>query len=193
MTLPTAAAASGGYCLGSDSSSVSTLVWIKCPKAKKVLLAAEYAGAILDAGTGANNSGTITSAIDLTNSENYYKWVTTQATSQSYDVDIQIPVPTDYANTPAISFDTYTTDTVNGTLQAEVRYGAAMNTAGTVETSCNFASITPSANSAWQNKTCTLAGTYTAGGFMTVRVRMFSTSAVTAVRVGNITFTYNTY
>lgn len=188
LTLPTAAAATGGYCLGTDSATVSTTVWIKCPKSKTVLLTAEYAGAVLDAGTGANNSGTITSAIDLTNRKNYYNWVTTQATSQSYDVDIQIPIPSDYANTPAITFDTYTTDTTNGTLQAEVR-----DNAGTVESSCNFTAITPSAISAWQNKTCTIAGSYAAGGYLTVRIRMYATSAVTSVRVSNVAFTYNTY
>ncbi len=82
--------------------------------AKKILLTAEYAGAVIDAGTGANNLGSLTSSVDLTNRKNFYKWTTTQVTSQSYDVVVQVPIPSDYsawASTTPITVDVLANDT----------------------------------------------------------------------------------
>jgi hypothetical protein len=189
LTLPTAIGTTG-QCLviNSVAGANAQLGYTACgTHTKKIVIPAEYSGVVLDPGTGANNTGTITSGIDLTNRENYYQWVTTQATSQSYDVDVQVPIPSDFSSWGAtpISVDTYTTDTTNGTIKLEAR-----DTSGVVETSCNFAAITPTATSTWQTKTCTIAGTYTASGYMTLRVRLYTTSAVTNVRIGNITLNY---
>jgi hypothetical protein len=158
--------------------------------AKSIVLTAEYAGAVLDAGTGSNNSGTMTSGIDLTNRMNYYKWTTTQGSNQSYDVAIQVPIPSDFDDWAASSSLTITTrssDLTNGLITLEAR-----DSASGVE--CNFVAVTPGSPNTWATNTSacalTLSGsTYTAGGYMTIRVRLQSPNAGD-VRVGNIVLNY---
>lgn len=155
---------------------------------KKITLAAEYTGSVLDAGSGSNNTGTMTSSIDLTNRMNYYKWTTSQGTNQSYDVVVQVPLPTDFdgwASSNPLSITTYTSNTTNGTITLETR-----DSGGTVR--CNFVSVTPGSTSTWatNNSACTLnTGTYTAGDYMTLRIRMQSPTSGD-VRVGNINLSY---
>lgn len=159
-------------------------------RTNSIQLMPEYANAVLDAGSGSNNVGTLTTKLDLTNRRNYYKWTTTSGTVQSYDVVVQVPVPSDFsawASTTPISIDTYTSDTTNGTITIEAR-----DTAGAVVSGINFASVTPTATSAWQTKSAgTISGTFTAGGYMTLRIRMYSpTSGDT--RISNIKMDYLT-
>lgn len=153
-----------------------------------IVLTPEYANSVLDAGSGSSNTGSMTSSFDLTNRRNYYKWTTTSGTAQSYDVVVQVPIPSNFsawASTTPISIDTYTTNTSTGTVTIEAR-----DTAGTVVTGINFAAVTPTATSAWQTKSAgTISGTYTAGGYMTLRIRMASpTSGDT--RISNIKLDY---
>jgi hypothetical protein len=133
----------------------------------------------------------MTTGIDIANRKNFYKWSTSQATQQSYDVVMQVPLPSDFsawASTTPLTIDTYSTDIVNGTVFLELR-----DSTNSVETNVNFASVTPSSTSTWQTKTSgTVSGTYTAGDYVTIRVRMYSTNTVPAngVRIGNITLNY---
>ncbi|TAH32970.1 hypothetical protein EYC58_02335 [Candidatus Saccharibacteria bacterium] len=154
---------------------------------KKITLNAEYTGSVLDAGTGSNNTGTMTSSVDLTNRMNYYKWTTSQGSNQSYDVVVQVPLPTDFdgwASNP-LSISAYTSNTTNGTITLEAR-----DSSNTVQ--CNFVSVTPGSTSTWatNSSACTLSsGTYTAGDTMTLRIRMQS-PASGDVRIGNINLSY---
>ena len=153
-----------------------------------IVLSPEYAGAVLDPGSGANNTGTMTSKFDLTNRRNYYKWTTTQGTAQSYDVVVQVPIPSGFsawATTTPITVDTYTSNTSTGTVTIEAR-----DTAGTVVSGINFASVTPSSATTWQSVSAgTISGTYTAGSYMTLRLRMTSPTSGD-VRLGNIQLNY---
>lgn len=155
---------------------------------KKIALSAEYLNSVLDAGTGANNTGTMTSSIDLTNRMNYYKWTTTQGSNQSYDVVTQIPLPTDFDGWESpnpLTISTYTSNTTNGTILLEVR-----DSAGSVR--CDFVSVTPVSTGTWtaNNSACTMStGTYTAGDYITVRIRMQSPNGGD-VRIGNINLNY---
>jgi hypothetical protein len=157
-------------------------------RTRSILLMPEYANAVLDAGSGSNNTGSMTSKLDLTNRRNYYKWTTASGTAQSYDVVVQVPIPSDFsawANTTPISIDTYTSDTTNGTITIEAR-----DTAGGVVSGINFASVTPTATTAWQTKSAgTISGTYTAGGYVTLRMRMASPTSGD-VRISNIKLDY---
>ena len=159
-------------------------------RTKSIQLMPEYAGAVLDAGSGSNNTGSMTSKLDLTNRRNYYKWTTTQVTAQSYDVVVQVPIPSDFsawANTTPITVDTYTSNTTTGTVTLEAR-----DTAGTVVTGMNFSSITPTAATTWQSRVPgVISGTYTAGGYMTLRIRMTSPTSGD-VRISNIKLDYLT-
>jgi hypothetical protein len=148
----------------------------------------EYANSVLDAGSGSNNTGSMTAKLDLTTRRNYYKWTTTQGTAQSYDVVVQVPIPSDFsawATTTPISVDTYTSNISTGPITIEAR-----DTAGTVVTGINFASITPTAATAWQTRSAgTISGTYTPGGYMTLRIRMVSPTSGD-VRISNIKMDY---
>jgi plastocyanin len=122
-----------------------------------------------------------------TNRMNYYKWTTTQSTNQNYDIVVQVPIPSDFsawASNP-LAITTYTSNTSNGTITLEAR-----DSANAVQ--CNFVSVTPGTIVTWATNTtaCTLsAGTYTAGNYMTLRIRVQSPQNGD-VRVGNIVLNY---
>lgn len=154
---------------------------------KNITLTAEYAGTTLDA-DGTNNTGTMTSAYDGTNRISYYKWTTTQATAQDYDVILQIPVPSDWSawssSTP-ITIKTYSSNTTTGTI-----LGTLTATNGTVETNWNTCALTPGSNSTWATVTgCSVTGTYAADGIMTLRLHITSPQNGD-VRIGDIVLTY---
>jgi len=159
---------------------------------KKISLNAEYTGAVLDSGTGSNNSGIMTSSVDLSNRMNYYNW-STSGTNQSYDVVVQVPLPNDYdgwASSTPLNISSYTTNTTSGTIKLESR-----DSNGNTETSCSFAantSLTPTSSFTWSSansSNCTIAGTYAAGDNMMLRIRMQASSG-TNVRIGNISLNY---
>ena len=176
---------SSGNTITLSSSGVSLAGTAR--KTKTLLITPEYPNSVLDAGSGSNNTGTMTSGYDMTNRMNYYKWTTSQVTNQSYDVVAQIPIPSDFsAWSGSISVKSYTSNTTNGTITL-----AAIDSAGT--TQCNFVSATPGSTSTWTaTSNCTLsAGTYTAGDYITLRIRLQApTSGDT--RVGNISLSYLT-
>jgi hypothetical protein len=161
--------------------------------AKTLALTVEYPGAVLDA-SGTNNTGTLTAPYDPAQREGYYKWTTSTATpAQTYDVVLTVQVPSDWAawnTTTPVTIDDYTTDLTNGTILA-----ALTDTAGTLETAWNTAgaptcSLTPASASTWTVKTgCNVAGTYTAGGFMNLRVRM-SAMNNSVSRIGTVKLNY---
>src|SRR5690606_12488756 len=143
-------------------------------------------GAVLDAGSGSNNEGTMTSGVNVSDRMNYYKWTTSEATNQSYDVVVQVPIPTDFdgwTTTSPINISTYTSNTTNGTITFELR-----DSTNTVRR--NFVSVTPNANNTWQVRDPgTFTGTYTPGDYMTFRIRMQSPQNGD-VRIGNIYMDY---
>lgn len=158
---------------------------------KRIFLTAEYAGAVLDktalaGGVGDTNTGTMTSSVDYTNRMNYYKWTTTSVANQTYDVVMQVPIPQDFsafAATNPIRISTYTSSTTNGLVTFELR-----DSSNTVIH--NFVSVTPTANNTWQTKDPgTVTGTYTAGDYLTIRVRMQSPTNGD-IRIGNIYLDY---
>jgi parallel beta-helix repeat protein len=163
---------------------------------KTIRLAAEYGGAVLFAGSGlGNNTGTMTSNFDSGSRMNYYDWTTTGVAAQSYDIIVEIPIPSDWSSwssTTPLTISTYTTNTTNGTILGEID-----NSSGTPEANCKFSaptSFTPGSSSTWttSGSTCTLANTttgYTAGDYLTLRLRVQATSGV-HVRVGNVTLSY---
>lgn|GEM_PF-5882032 len=160
---------------------------------KTITLNAEYAGAILDATNDATCSsvtaGTMTAGNDLTNRMNYYNWTATSTTAQCFDVVVQIPIPSDWSawsSTTPFSLQTYSSSTANTGINLEVR-----DSSGSVETNDNFASVNPGSASTWTSTTGggAIGGSYTAGGYMTMRIRM-SAKNTANVRIGNITLTY---
>lgn len=151
---------------------------------KQIRLAAEYTGSVLDAGTGSNNSGTMTSSVDLTNRMNYYRWTSSQTSAQTYDIVVQIPIPQDFSawtdSTP-LSLSSRTSNTSDGAINFELR-----DSSGNVQ--CDFVSL--ATNTAWVTHTpnC-LSGVYTPGDYLTMRIRVSSKDNA-SVDVGNIVLNY---
>ena len=192
LVLPTAAATTG-QCLeaGTVSGGVVPLTWGSCGgggHSKEIVLTPEYAGAVLDNGGAGNDIGTMTSGFDSTQRESYYQWTTIQSTNQVYDVVAQIPVPSDWsswASTTPITVDIKSSNTTNGTVIAKLT-----DTGGTIETNWNTCSLTP-ATTSWTTKTgCTVSGTYSANGVMTLRIILQAPTSGTT-EIGNIVLSYN--
>ena len=162
--------------------------------AKTILLSPEYENTVLNAGTGSNNTGTMTSNYDVLNRMNYYNWTTSQGSDQSYDIVTQVPLPKDFAawdSTTPVSVTGWTSNTTSGTILMEVR-----DSAGAVK--CNFVAVTPGSASTWSTNTtaCTYAlltastPTYTPGDYITIRIRLQAPTGGNNTRVGNIKLNY---
>lgn len=157
-------------------------------RTRSIVLTPEYANSVLDASPGYSNIGSMTSKFDLTNRRNYYKWTTTgTATGQYYDVVVQVPIPSDFsawASTTPITVDNYSND--GSFVMVEVR-----DTSGAVESAINFASIGPYGYNSWQTQTLgAVAGSYTPGGYMTLRLRMRAASSTSDLRISTIKMNY---
>lgn len=199
LTLPTTAPATS-QCLQSGSTTASQLVFGSCGGAashiKTINIPAEYVGAVLDASNDSTcvsaNAGTMTSGFYLSGAvdHNYYKWTTANTVAQCYDVVVRVPVPSDFSSwntTTPITLSAYASD-ASAALNMEVR-----DTAGAVESSYStFPAITP-ASGAWTSITPAdaLAGTYTPGGTMTIRLRMSSINN-DYLELGDLKLSYNT-
>jgi hypothetical protein len=167
---------------------------------KKIILTPEFAGAVLDAASdtggancATNNNGSMTSGFDSASRMNNYQWTSTQTTDQCYDVVVQVPIPSDWsawdASDPiniqlkknAVGSAAYAIGIVDSSGTADGNYTAAYTSPGTLTTS-------------WGDMaTSSLSGTYTAGNYMTIKIRM-TAKQVTAqngiLYLGNITLTY---
>ncbi len=161
---------------------------------KKVLLTAEYSGAVLDVGGCSNNNGIMTSGLDTVGAPrtNYYDWSSSisPSTFHCYEVVAQVPIPSDWA--------AWDTDPIE--IRARAKTSAAdtdvavavYDSAGVVVTNFNFS--TPLAETtSWADITSsTVFGgspTFTAGDYITVKVRMSARNS-DSLRLGNLTLNY---
>jgi hypothetical protein len=160
--------------------------------AKTITLSAEYAGAVLDAASDSScssaNNGTMTSGFDNTNYMNYYRWNGGLA-AQCYDVIVRVPLPADFngwASSTPLSIRTYSNNLTTSTVTVDAR-----DTANVAETGCAYVGATPASTNTWtaMGGSCTLAGTYTANGTMTLRIRMTGDLG-SDVRISTITLNY---
>jgi hypothetical protein len=153
---------------------------------KKITLTPEFAGAVLS-GSG---SGSMTAGYDGTAKKNYYRWTSTQTSDQTYEVVIQVPLPSDWSawvSSNPIAADAWTSSTSNTAMKAIV-----LDTGGTADSGLGGASgmtISPG-NNTWATTTSsTPAGTYAADGIMTIRVTMTAKNSAN-LQLGNITLAY---
>ncbi len=167
--------------------------------AKKIILTPEYAGAVLDAtsDTGgaipcsSNFNGSMTSGYsgDASPRQSYYNWVSAAAAASCYDVVVQVPIPSDWSAWSASNPWSMFTYNSAGTNSTSV-YVEAIDTANTIDTAYSgYVGVSSGTTLASTNLT-TPTGTYTAGGYMTLKIRMFSTTTANNVRIGNITLNY---
>ena len=164
---------------------------------KQIVLVPEYAGAVLDSAGALNDVGTMTSGYDSTQKENYYQWTTSASTNQTYDIVVQIPIPSDFsawASSAPLTVDVNTSDTTNGTV-----VGTLLDTSGAAVTNWNTCALTPtvtgwirSGAGAIDGATCDItSGTWTPGSPSTLMLQLQAPTNGTT-EVGDIILTYLT-
>jgi hypothetical protein len=132
----------------------------------------------------------MTSDFDVTNFHNYYDWTSTVAGSD-YDIFVRVPIPADFSAWNGVG-----TVNVWGTVLGDSVTFAVWDT---VNASVCASSSLISATATWQTVGATTpttpcnytaSGTYTAGGTMTLRIRLTATNANDHVRVAAINLPY---
>jgi hypothetical protein len=173
---------------------------------RKVTLAPEYEGASLT-GDGSSNSGTMTSdfcaasagvgGLPATNASvcntsgdlhSYYSWTTAEGSAQDYDVWIRWRVPDNFdgwASSNPVKVYGKRTDATNNAVTVYV-----YDTAGTLENSGG----TQVAGTSWTQTAveASFAGTYTAGSYMTIQIKVTADTGGDSVQVGEIDLDYLT-
>ena len=109
---------------------------------------------------GTSNVGRLRTTIS--SNEHLYTWSTTRVTPQDYDVVVRVQVPENFASWSNI--EVRHNNSGVATVQADLIDTADVTQAGTPTVGAGTITITPT-------------GTYTAGEYMTVRVKMTATSA----------------
>ncbi len=156
---------------------------------KNIKLTAEYAGAVLDSGGQSSVTGTMTAAFDSTNFVSYYNWTTSQATAQTYDIVIRVPIPDDWS---AWNGNPTFKDEVSSTAAGQsLTVQSITNSSNATDATFGTYTITPGSINTWtSNSANALASSgYAAGGTMTIRLRL---SAINnnSVQMGDITLPY---
>lgn len=181
-------AASGNYTVISTSTGTITK-YGTARNTKSITLTPEFAGAVLDAQsdsacTSASN-GTMTAGLDSVGRTNYYNWTSTQGTNQCYDVVVQIPVPAGFNGWQSNSIMMKTSNTGNST------YGISIiDSTGSADANYSSYATPGTLSTSWSNvATSSLSGTYTAGDYFTVKIRMSAKNNAN-LQLGNITLNY---
>jgi fibronectin-binding autotransporter adhesin len=192
--------ATNGVAFGSTgTSSFEPILAGTAQHSKAVILTAEYPGAVLDTASdttgtincSTSNTGTLTSGFDSAATFNYYQWTSNQATEQCYDIVVRVPIPSDFA---AWNSTTPFSVQLNGSSTTLAHYAfQVLNTSNTAETSTTYGSQGTFGATGWASVSpVTLSSTttgYTAGGVMTLKIRVQAKSNAT-VQVGSITLNY---
>ena len=185
-------------------SSNGVTLYGNAQRARTITLTPEYAGAVLDNGSGdpsytgsaSGTVGTMTAGFDSTASiggsygENYYQWSNSQSTAQGYDVVVRIPLPSDFSSfngTNPISINT------KGTSGANVTAFLWDTGSATSESSWSYtgSGCSISVTTSWAKNTgCTVSGTNTADGIMTLRIRLVAAASGGTTQLGNISLSY---
>ena len=137
----------------------------------QVSLSPEYAGAVYY-GDGANNVGQMVLAYDSTNKENYYKWTSSVATLQDYNLAVRVKVPDEFTHwdgTAPIQFRYRTNAAASADNQMDITMLDTAGSAVSLTGGVNFA------NTSWTTATITgpeSAGTYTPGSYVTIIIAM---------------------
>jgi hypothetical protein len=165
------------------------LTWASAPTTTQdITLTPEYAGATMSSISASCTTciGQMTSDNEIASPyRNFYKWRTTQAASQSYDIWVKVSLPNDFSSFSSVSIEGFRSSATGRV------YFAIFDTANAQSstTSGKGTSIATS-DGAWTNTLVSApAGTYTAGQTVTFRIRMEAPQNQN-VRVGKIRMEY---
>ncbi len=129
-------------------------------------------------GSGSTTVGTLTRDYDTTNKENFYRWTTSQGSAQDYWIAVRVKVPKNFAawaNTPIqFRYRTHTTSSASNYVTVRL-----LDTAGANVAISGGSALVSGTADTWATASITnvSGGTYTADGFITVLIKMASTSA----------------
>ncbi|MBA4336177.1 hypothetical protein C0416_00190 [bacterium] len=140
---------------------------------------------------GTNNVGRLAYDFDATNFENYYRWTTTKALMQDYDVKVRIQVPLDFSSWDVapieFKYRTNTTNAANNVIDLSM-----LDTADAGVTLTNNAGLVSSVAGQWVESTnMTIGGTptFTPGDWLTVTIKLATTQTNWA-DVGSLVLNY---
>ncbi len=137
---------------------------------KSTLISPEYPNFTLY-GDSTNNLGTLDADRDVANNKNYYSWTSRKTVLNDYDIMVQFQIPEDFdswqANAIEVSYRTEEAGTADNNVQVYVldTSGASAYTGGALASSTWASTALTSAN---------IAGTYTAGEYMTLGIKLSS-------------------
>lgn len=137
---------------------------------------------------GTDNRGRLLHEYDSANNENKYRWETTRATLQDYDIVTRIQIPENFSSWDIVPIEfKYKTDTAN---LADNRLDVSV--LDTAEASVTLNNATGLVNSSWTTANITYSGTptWTAGDWMTIIIKVSATNSGGA-EAGTIVLNYN--
>jgi len=139
---------------------------------------------------GTANTGTLTNNYDNTNNQNYYRWRSTNAALQDYDIVSKLQLPYNFASwdgTADITFVVRTTTTNNTDNKWDFNL---YDTAGVQNLAANTGLVSSVANT-WRTYTFNVAGgTWTPGSFFRIAAKGYSRTGNNA-EIGYVIIKYN--
>ena len=142
--------------------------------------------------SGAVAVGTLVSSYDSTNKENFYRWTTSKSALNDYWVGVRVKVPKNFNNFTAsgITLKIRTTSTSSSSNYITFRL---LDTTGAAVAVTNNANLVSTVASTWRTNTITGlgGGTYTAGGYITVLLKLAATTG-NNTDIGTIDFNWST-
>jgi hypothetical protein len=145
-------------------------------------------------GDGTDNFGTL--SLRYGDNHNYYEWTTSEPTTQDYDIVVRYRLPDGFssfdATEPIKLFNMVSDD--SGNTKASIALYDTNNAVVTLAaTGGTFSTpwLTLLQNESWQETTVTKTdGTFTAGGYVTIKIRLLADQGDTA-DVGELTLKGN--
>ncbi len=104
---------------------------------------------------GSTNLGTLETTYDDTNDEHYYRWTTTQSSTQDIDIKFRFPLPPDFTDVNNFTFKFRTGSTTEADNDVEVSVYNATDETATAPTLCG--ADTTNGNTSWTTATITEA------------------------------------
>lgn len=152
----------------------------------------EYPNAVYFA-SGATTVGSLAYAYDATNKENYYRWQSSKGTAQDYWIALRVQVPKNFNNwtsTSPIQLRYRTSSTSSATNYITVRFYDTTGAGVAITGNANLASAVADT---WTTATLSsvAGGTYTPDGYVTMLIKMATTSSGYA-DAGYINFNWST-
>ena len=150
------------------------------------MLTAAYAGAVVTSNGSISNNGSMSNGFDVTSSENYYQWTTTQSINQSENIVVQISLPSNFKSLGSLSVDTNSSNTSEATISATL-----LDSTNTPVNNWNNCNLTPTTVATWQSIACPItSGKFNPNGVVTLILHLNAQDSAW-IKSGKIVLSYN--